>query len=714
MIRSTILVSALMAALLLAWPKSERAVGQKAPPMTNYYVSTTGNDEWSGANSKPHGTTADGPFATLTRARNAIRNDRAEGLEGPVTVLIEPGTYTLAEPFVLEPEGPDADGSPVTYRGVGKERPILSGGRVLTGFHKEGNLWTLTLPEVASGELSFESLWVNGQRRTPARTPNDGYFYTVGPASPVLNPATGKMDPQDTIAFRFKPGDIQAWEHPEDVKVVVIHNWETSTLRIKSVDLQNHVVTFTGPAQWPFSSHQRYFIRNAPDALDQPGEWRLDRPTGVLSYMPLPGETLATTKIVAPVLQQLVLIQGDPANGHYVDNVHFQHLQFSHTNYPIEPGGHGDGQAAASVHATFQATGARNCSIEGCSIAHTGNYGIWWRTGCDRDRTEHNELYDLGAGGVRIGEGGDPKTPGEAVGNCLVTNNYIHDNGTIFSGACGVWIGRSSGNTISHNDIGDQDYTGVSVGWSWGYAASSANNNIIEYNHIHDLGRGVLSDMGTIYSLGVSPGTIERDNVMHDVYCYPGGYGGWGVYTDEGSSNILVENNLVYNCASGPFHQHYGQDNILRNNIFAYGITAILRRTREEDHNSFTFEHNIVASNGTPFMEAGWKNGHYTIDNNLYWDYSTPEPQFFGMNFADWLKAGHDVHSVLADPLFFRHPAENQQTFTGATPTDFRLNPASPAAKIGFVPFSTETAGLVGDPAWRSLPSRTPHKRYVP
>jgi hypothetical protein len=236
-------------------------------------------------------------------------------------------------------------------------------------------------------------------------------------------------------------------------------------------------------------------------------------------------------------------------------------------------------------------------------------------------------------------------------------------------------------NRIRHNHVHHLAYTGISVGWVWGYAPSVSQGNIVEGNHIHDVGQKILSDMGGIYLLGTAPGTVVRGNVVHDVDSF--GYGGWGLYTDEGSTGVLLENNLVYRTKSGGFHQHYGKDNIIRNNIFALAREAQLMRTRAEMHSSFTLERNIVYANGAPLFAKNWTGSGFQIDRNLYWD-ATGKPQKFpAPSFAEWQARGHDTHSLVADPLF-----EN------AAVGDFRLRSGSPAPQIGFVPFDFSKVGV--------------------
>jgi parallel beta-helix repeat protein len=240
------------------------------------------------------------------------------------------------------------------------------------------------------------------------------------------------------------------------------------------------------------------------------------------------------------------------------------------------------------------------------------------------------------------------------------------------------------------------------VGWSWGYDPSSANHNVIEHNHIHNLGKYLLSDMGGIYTLGIAPGTTLRYNRIHDVYSFT--YGGWGIYPDEGSSELLIENNVVYDTKTGGFHQHYGKENRVRNNIFAFSREGQVIRSREEDHISFFFERNIVYFDNGRLLGSTWKNGNFRLDYNCYWDASGAPVKFLGKTFEDWQATGQDPHSIIADPLF-EDPAAR----------DFRLKPESPAiAQLGFEPIDISGAGLYGDPEWVNAPRQITRAPYGP
>ncbi|MCL4692940.1 MAG: right-handed parallel beta-helix repeat-containing protein, partial [Candidatus Hydrogenedentes bacterium] len=192
-------------------------------------------------------------------------------------------------------------------------------------------------------------------------------------------------------------------------------------------------------------------------------------------------------------------------------------------------------------------------------------------------------------------------------------------------------------------------------------------------------------------------------NVIHDVWSHPRLYGGWGLYTDEGSSEILLANNLVYNVRTGTFHQHYGRDNRVVNNILAFSATPQIVRSREEEHNSFFFANNIVYFNNGSLLGSTWKNGNWTADGNVYWDTSGQEIEFAGRSWEEWQAAGYDEHSIIADPLF-----------VDAERGDFRLQEGSPALGVGFVPFDFSKAGLYGDPEWVNAPKQIAREPFSP
>jgi len=369
-------------------------------------------------------------------------------------------------------------------------------------------------------------------------------------------------------------------------------------------------------------------------------------------------ERIENTEVIVPRLQQLVIVRGE--------NLHFDGLTFSHNEWvPGREARKGAAQAAWRAPGALSFRGAHHCSVGNCVVTHVGSYGIEVSEGSSDVEIAGNKIAELAAGGVKVWHGSRRVT---------ITDNEIADGGHRWRQAVGVLIGKCSGNKVLHNHIHDFDYTGVSVGWTWGYAESDAYGNIIEHNHIHHIGRGALSDLGGIYTLGVSPGTRLRFNLIHDIESR--GYGGWGIYTDEGSSDILIENNIVYRTKTQSFHQHYGRNNIVRNNIFAFSGEGGLAVTRPEPHPAFRFERNIILTNGTGKCVGGrWQDAGAVVDRNLYFRIGRGKLEFEGKSFGAWQKRGFDRHSLIADPRFVA-PERG----------DFRLRARSPARKLGFIP----------------------------
>lgn len=664
---------ALCALLLLAVPAFA------APP--DFVVAPDGKDEASGSPAAP--------FASVARAQLAARARRRETSK-PVVVQIRPGTYFLAAPLVFT-----SDDSETTYQAASGKPVILSGGTRIDRWKTDGGRWTANLPQVRSGAWNFAQLFVGEQRRTRPRLPKTGYFFAASDVEPV-------GDGFDKLAFAGS--DVKAnWANLGDVEILGFQVWTMARMRIGSVDEAAHTAKFSAPIpgkDWYRSvgRGKRFLVENVKEALGEPGEWYLDRPTGDLTYLPRPGETPDTTEVIAPRLETLVELNG-------AQNVIFRGLTFAHANWTTPPGGSADVQAEIGVGAAISGTNARHITLDKCTVTHVGGHAVRWGVGCKDNKVTNCALTDLGGGGVYVGatelKSGDEAASGNVVENCLIAHG-----GRLHPAAIGIWIGHSDHNRVSHNDIRDFYYTGVSVGWSWGYGVSGAHHNEISNNRISQIGQGVLSDMGGIYTLGLSPGTVLKGNVVHDIVSFS--YGGWGIYPDEGSTGELIENNLTYRTNDAGFHQHYGKENVVRNNIFALAKQALVRRTRAEDHLSFTFERNLVFSDDVPILGSNWTGGGFQLDNNLYWNRGAQPITFDGKTLAEWQKAGHDTHSLVADPLFV---APNKG--------DFRLRPNSPASQIGFVPFDTSKAGRVGvkpdtSSAARAFPEPPPPSEPMP
>ncbi len=663
----------------------------KATWALELYVSPAGNDSWSGRMEQPLSDRSDGPFATVAGARDAVRKLKAEGLNEPVTVLVREGEYALSAPLVFNPEDSGTALAPITYAAYPGERPVLSGGRKLGGWRVEEGRWVLDLPADVRSSLPVHALWVNGERRTPARTPNTGHFFSDGLVENPEKPGEFSKD-----ILRYQEQNAAAWQDAENAIAVVTHAWDISILPVKSIDRATRQVTFAFSSPWPFGQWTTpvvYYLTNTLTALDAPGEWYLNAAEGRLYYLPLPGERPDEVEVTVPVTSELLLLKGEGPD-RTVSHLRFEGLTFAYADVELPQGGYRGRQAAVGVDSALSGDWVQYCAWIDCEIAHTANHALSLNQGARYNRITRNHIHDFGAGGVMIGSyRGQSSDPELTAGWNEVDNNWVHAGSRTIPSGCGIWIGDSHYNTVSHNEIADLYYTGISVGWAWGYGPSNAHHNIIEYNHIHKIGQGVLSDMGGIYTLGVSPGTVLRNNWIHDVWSMT--YGGWGIYLDEGSTQMLVENNLVYSTKTGGFHQHYGKESRIRNNIFAYAAEAQIVRSREEEHISFYFERNIVLCGNRRLLGGRYGNGKFEFRRNCYWDISG-EVSLVGSTFEERVASGVDIGSIVADPQFV-DPLHG----------DFRLKPSSPALAMGFQPFDYTRAGLYAPNKWIKAAKKT-------
>jgi hypothetical protein len=629
---------------------------------TTLHVAPGGNDS------------ADGSLATPLRSVPAAVS-KARASERPVSILLADGRYELGEPLKFGP----AD-SGLTLRAVPGARPVFSGGRRITGWVQDPakpGLWRVTLPEVRDGAWYFHQLFVDGQRAQRARTPNEGFFRT-----------TDRLGTNTSIELRFKAGDLSpAWAALPDARLVMLMKWTDLQVPIRSVDATGNVAILPGGPRpyWMDEKNARYWVENVPDALDAAGEWYLDRASGVLAYLAPAGLDPNQAMVVAPRLRRLLEVSGDPGTSKAVEGLRFQGIVLSETDYEVPQNGMISPQAAVPVKGAVVVKHATRGAFENCVFENLGGYALELGRGAQDWTVQGCEIRGSGAGGIRIGEP-DDRQP-DAFAACRghqILDNHLHQLGRIFAPAVGIIVFQSGQNHIAHNEINDLYYTAISVGWNWGYQETPCRENLIEFNHLHHIGQGRLSDMGGIYTLGIQKGTILRNNLIHDVTSYD--YGGWGLYPDEGSTGILLESNVVYHCKSSGFHQHYGRDNTVRNNIFAFNVENQLMRTRDENHTSFFFTNNIVYFDTGRLLGSSWKNDRFVIDRNIYFDtragLDATKMDFAGGTWERWRGRGHDGQSMIADPLF-----------VDAAKRDFRLKSESPAFKLGFQAPDLRTVG---------------------
>ena len=693
--------------------------------MTTYHLSPRGRDRAAGTSKQPWG--------TLAGARDNLRALRVAGkLSESVTVLVHDGHYELNEIVKFKPED-----SHTSYVAAPKAAPVFDGGKQLTGWkvgERNGRTeWTLDLPEVAAGNWNFRSLFVNGQRAPRARFPK--FTPDAKGAKNVLRIGEIKHPEQTDLfagrdTFKPKAGDVQNWDSLGDAEFVVMHYWIEERLPRPQLNPRTGWLRFARRSAFClYESHEnmfgnrelaRYYIDNLFEALTDPGEWYLNRETGRIYYLPRPGETPANTTIHAPRVLAFLQASGqffndagtpvDPHATTLVTGLNFEGLTFRHADWfsPLAtlPSHHkpygedypigGSVQAANFVPGAVVFRGARDCAVTDCTLEHAGLYGLEFEEGCRNCSAVGNHLHDLGAGGIR---GGGTDLDGHIVGrtgHLRITDNHIYDIGRIFHQGVGVFLTHAFDCLVAHNHIHHSCYTGISTGWTWGFRETPSRNNVIEHNLIHDIGAGILSDMGGIYTLGVQPGTVVRGNHLHHIWSHD--YGGWGIYLDEGTSHLIIEHNLVHDTKDAPFNIHYARENIVRHNIFARGQNALASVSRvEPEHFSATFIQNILLGPSSRLYYGGYKGdvskGALVANANCLWSpggklppnghpKTHPEKAPFKISFTQWKTAGHDELSVVADPKL----TEGKKTWT--------LAKNSPALKLGFKPWDWSKCGV--------------------
>ena len=709
------------------------------------YLSPDGHDDYSGflEETRPDGT--DGPLATLEAAVTRIPELRRSLRHcGTITIRVRAGRYPLHKPLVFGSEH-----SGVSVEAYPGEQPVMEGAEAVRSWRETEVNDRLAWVADVSGRIRqtgpFRSLWVNARRARRARWPAEGWLAMK--SVPGMPEEAGLFHPCDCI--ESSPGDLPAQiKNPGDAEVIIPHFWIQERLPLENIDHERNLIhtarasIFRCTDDFSGGPGKRYCIENLMEGLLNPGDWYLDTRKGLLYYLPTKEDSLETTEILIPTVYQFIRAHTDLESGERIEELSFSGLTFRYSDWcppegaavwydPYEPkerwrkrdslqrfakqiGPLPDEswqrrtvcpQSDVNVPGTISFRGTTRCEIIDCRISETGYYGIDLGEACTGNRIEGNTLESLGGGGIKADGSGPDGDPALRTTGNVISDNTIGHMGKVFAAGVGIITLFSADNRIEHNHVHHTQYSGISVGWTWGFGATVSGGNFIGHNLVEHIGVGLLSDMAGIYLLGCQPGTFVRGNVVRHVAKYS--YGGNGIYPDEGSSFMVIEDNLVERVGSHGFNEHWGRQNIIRNNVFAFANGGCVHFARERgngwvawpDPGAF-FEHNICISEGEAFfgdpmtyldtgilrssqnlyIQAGGKDG-------ILWHYE-PWPQYGKASRPVSLSELQDIHVLETGSIETR-----ERVFADPQNGDYSFVHDGLLRKIGFKPVDWTVAG---------------------
>lgn len=643
------------------------------------YVSPDGSDEASGA--------IDAPLATVSAAK-----EKAKSLTGDVTVYFREGAYTFDDTVEFTAE----DKANVTYKAYDGEKVVFTAGTPYTGFEECTVNGVKAFKKNVGTDADIRTLFNEETTLKITRWPENGYLYPAGIENDYC-----QSDPEGIknneiflayTAMTVDPADMPEMKNPDSVVVRILHWWKDELLPVKSYDAKTGLMEFTKSTSMSIRENDRFFLENVFEALNEAHEWYFDKADGTLYYIPEEGEEPETLTLWGGSLETLIRVSG-------VDGISFENIVFRGNGYTVTEGRDQSSQAAYDAKPCLFYEDAHNFTVKNCEFRDLASCAVFIGTAVTDASVENCVFENVGAQAVFIHGGNVEVDSPDVTKNITVNNNIISDYGRVFYNAVGVLVIHANSVNVTHNEIHDGYYTAISVGWSWGYGYSVTYNNQICDNLIYNIGQGWLSDMGGIYTLGIQNGTVLSGNVIHNVAADPdeGGYGGWGIYLDEGSSGISVEKNLAFACGSDCYHLHYGENNIVRNNIFALSADSQIHAvSKGEGHKTADFTGNIVLTDqNTPAFSYLTTAEEFHADGNIIWDLSSGDKTYTdvkslfsrSMAVSAAEKKGLLNNCIFVDPLF-----TDPQNF------DFTFSDGGKAvSEYGFEAWDLSDAGTLRD-----------------
>ena len=539
--------------------------------------------------------TRQSPKATLTSALRQAREWRRtedNRIQGGITIYMEGGTYAFHEPVFIRPEDSGTKESPTIIRSVGDEKVILSGGISINGWKKQGKVWVADVPVFNGRPLDFRQLWVNGKKAVRARDVED--FEKMNRICSVDEKNEILYVPAVSIRRLIdNKGNLKA----KYAEMVLHQMWCVANLRIRSVEVQGDsaAIRFHQPESriqfehpWPRpmvttnGHNSAFYLTNARELQDVPGEWYHDIDARKVYYYPREGEKMQEAEVIVPAVETLVRVEGTLDRP--VCHIRFEKITFSYTtwmrpsekghvplqagmyltdgyridpkmqrnylNHPLDNQGW-LGRPAAAV----RVVAARQIDFERCRFEHLGSTGLDYEEAVQGGVVRGCLFRDIAGNGLLVGSFSpaahethlpyDPADRREVCTQQQINNCYFTEIGNEDWGCLAIAAGYVGDVNIEHNEISEVPYSGISLGWGWTQTVNCMRNNRVHANLIHHYAKHMY-DVAGIYTLGSQPKSYVTENCVHSIYKpgYVHDPNHWFyLYTDEGSSFITVRDN---------------------------------------------------------------------------------------------------------------------------------------------------------------------------
>ncbi|MDF1739060.1 MAG: right-handed parallel beta-helix repeat-containing protein [Verrucomicrobiales bacterium] len=715
-------------------------VENEVPLQADFYVSPHGSDDWSGTLAEPDSEKGDGPFATLSRARDAVRAMK-KSVDGDIQVSIRGGRYRLDETVVFGLADSGEGESTITYSAYPDETPVFSSGREITDWKPAPDDYP-GLPEAAVGKVLMAD--VSGHFRTLydkkgnlPRARSAGFFPLEGSGRDRLH---------------FPKGRLRNWPNVGDVEIVVRphHAWIMNILPVVSVDEEAQIARTSIESTYLMNrlhflkDTESCWVENVIDELDEPGEWALNTKEGKVYLWPRD-----ESPVFAPLLNELIRVEGaidrEGPMDEPVRSLRFHGLTFMHgERYELAADDDGlqhDWDMIDKDNALVRFRGAEQCSIEECHFLHSGSGAIRVDLYGQENTISGNHIEHMGGGGILLC-GYGPGTKDVNRKN-LVSNNHIHDVGEIYWHSPGIFLWQSGENRVANNLIHHTPYTSLIVSGCmtdffgkggreltgtirWHEIGGKptgkkkkktldevrsflhSHDNLIELNEIHHA-MEKMGDGNAIYIRGAGPNNVIRRNFVHHLVSPM--HMQCAIRTDGGQMDTVIAENLIYKCTSQGIMLKL--NNRCENNIIADVIApprgnylalregpmtgAVIRKNIfYASSDEVTFIDEVAA--GNPSKTEDWRGtviaraSDAEMDLNIY--FCREDPSLASATLERQQEQGVDANSKAVDPMFV-DPGNG----------DFRFQPDSPALKMGIVPIDLSKIGLL-TPGEDALPSQ--------